>query len=167
MACGFISKFIRPLDGYTETVRCHIIRSMLRWQAGSPETLINKHLALQGSNLQGISMYAPQGHPAVYFSVLASSVIIVAARSCLLPPCVVPALGLRLIIQSVNEMPPAQIDGIVQGVYFALKRRGLNKIKVLPSFWFLRAKTRENGAFYGSRPAGNAGKSIGFIVSDR
>ena len=39
-------------------------------------------------------MYAPQGLPAVYFSVLASSVIIVAAGSCLLPPCVVPALGL-------------------------------------------------------------------------
>ena len=33
-------------------------------------------------------MYAPQGLPAVYFSVLASSVIIVAARSGLLPPCV-------------------------------------------------------------------------------
>ncbi len=64
-----------------------------------------------------------------------------------MPPCVVPALGLRLIIQSVNEMPPAQIDGIVQGVYFALKWRGLNKTKVLPSFWFLMAKTRENGAF--------------------
>ena len=107
-------------------------------------------------------MYAPQEPPAVCFSVLASSVIIMASRSGLLPPCVVPALGLRLIIQSVNEMPPAQIDGIVQGVYFALKRRGLNKIKVLPSFWFLRAKTRENGAFYGSRPARNAGRSMGF-----
>ena len=94
MACGFISKSIRHLDGYTETARCHIIRSMLSWQAGSLETLINKHLALQGSNLQGISMYAPQGHPAVYFSVLASSVIIVAAGSGLLPPCIVPPLGL-------------------------------------------------------------------------
>ena len=108
-----------------------------------------------------------RGAPAVCFSVLASSVIIVAARAGLLLPCVVPTLGPRLIIQSVNEMPPAQIDGIVQGVYFALKRRGLNKIKVLPSFWFLRAKTRENGAFYGSRPAGNAGKSMGFKDSDR
>ena len=57
------------------------------------------------------------GAPAVCFSVLASSVIIVAARAGLLLPCVVPTLGLRLIIQSVNEMPPAQIDGIVQGVY--------------------------------------------------
>ncbi|KEJ93315.1 hypothetical protein JS72_06605 [Synergistes jonesii] len=28
-------------------------------------------------------------------------------------------------------------------------------------------KTRENGAFYGSRPAGNAEISIGFSVSDR
>ena len=93
------------------------------------------------------------------FSVLASSVIIVAARAGLLPPCVVPALGLRLIIQSVNEMPPAQIDGIVQGVYFALKRQGLKIIKALPSFRFVRAKIRENGAFYGSRSAGNAGKS--------
>ena len=43
-------------------------------------------------------MYAPQGLPAVYFSVLASSVIIVAARSGLLPPCVVPALGFCLHI---------------------------------------------------------------------
>lgn len=60
-------------------------------------------------------MYAPQGLPAVFSSVLASSVIIVAARAGLLLPCVVPTLGLRLIIQSVNEMPPAQIYGIVQG----------------------------------------------------
>ena len=43
-------------------------------------------------------MYAPQGLPAVYFSVLASSVIIMAAMSGLLPPCVVPAFGLRLHI---------------------------------------------------------------------
>ena len=43
-----------------------------------------------------VSTYALQGFPAVYFSVLASSVIIVAARACLLPPCVVPAFGLRL-----------------------------------------------------------------------
>ena len=86
-----------------------------------------------------------RGAPAVCFSVLASSVIIMGVRAGLLPPGVVPSLGLRLIIQSVNEMPPAQIDGIVQGVYFALKRRGLNIIKALPSFWFLRAKTRENG----------------------
>ena len=43
-------------------------------------------------------MYAPQGLPAVYFSVLASSVIIVAARSGLLPPCVAPPLGLCLHI---------------------------------------------------------------------
>ena len=41
-------------------------------------------------------MYAPQGLPAVYFSVLASSVIIITAGSCLLPPCIVPALGLSL-----------------------------------------------------------------------
>lgn len=45
-----------------------------------------------------VSMYAPQGLRAVYFSVLASSVIIVAARACLLPPCVVPAFDLRLHI---------------------------------------------------------------------
>ena len=101
------------------------------------------------------------------FSVLASSVIIVAARAGLLPPCVVPALGLRLIIQSVNEMPPAQIGGLVQGVYFALKRQGLKIIKALPSFWFVRAKIRENGAFYGSRSAGNAGKSWVFRELDR
>ena len=69
----------------------------------------------------------------MYFSVLASYVIIVAG---LLSPGIVPALGLCLIIQSVNEMPPAQIDGIVQGMYFALKRRGLIIIKVLPTFWF-------------------------------
>ena len=41
-------------------------------------------------------MYALQGLPAVFSSVLASSVIIVAARSGLLPPCVVPPLGLCL-----------------------------------------------------------------------
>jgi len=140
---------------------------MLRWQAGSLETLINKHLALQASKLAGRFYVCTAGAPAVFSSVLASSVIIVAARAGLLPPCIVPAFGLRLIIQSVNEMPPAQIDGIVQGVYFALKRRGLNKIKVLPSFWFLRAKTRGNGAFYGSRPAGNAGKPRVFRKSDR
>ena len=43
-------------------------------------------------------MYEPQEPPAVYSSVLASSVIIMAAGSCLLPPCVVPAFGLRLHI---------------------------------------------------------------------
>ena len=112
-------------------------------------------------------MYAPKGLPAVWFSVLASSVIIVAARPYLLPPCVIPVLGLRIINQSVNEMPPAQINGIVQGVYFALKRRGLNMTKAQPSFLFIRAKTRENGAFYGSRPAANAGKPRVFRESDR
>ena len=45
-----------------------------------------------------VSMYAPQRLPAVYFSVLAFSVNIVAVRACLLPPCVVPAFGLRLHI---------------------------------------------------------------------
>jgi hypothetical protein len=44
-----------------------------------------------------------------------------------------------------NEIPLASTVRFVQGVYFALKRRGLNIIKALPSFWFLRAKTRENG----------------------
>ena len=43
-------------------------------------------------------MYAPQAVPAVYFLALASSVIIVAARASLLPPCVVPALGFRFHI---------------------------------------------------------------------
>lgn len=43
-------------------------------------------------------MYEPQEPPAVNSSVLASSVIIMAAGSCLLPPCVVPAFGLRLHI---------------------------------------------------------------------
>ncbi len=43
-------------------------------------------------------MYEPQEPPAVYSSVLASSVIIMAAGSCLLPPCVIPAFGLRLHI---------------------------------------------------------------------
>ena len=40
-----------------------------------------------------VSMYAPQRLTAVCFPVLASSVIILAARAGLLPPCVVPALG--------------------------------------------------------------------------
>ncbi|MBR5717449.1 MAG: hypothetical protein IKX16_00330 [Clostridia bacterium] len=40
-------------------------------------------------------MYAPQEFPAVFSSVLASSVIIVAAGVCLLlPPSIVPTLGL-------------------------------------------------------------------------
>ena len=43
-------------------------------------------------------MYAPQEFPAVFSSVLASSIIIVAARSGFLPPCIVPALGRRLHI---------------------------------------------------------------------
>ena len=41
-------------------------------------------------------MYTPQWLPAVFSFVLASSVIIVATRSGLLPPCVVPALGFCL-----------------------------------------------------------------------
>jgi hypothetical protein len=49
-------------------------------------------------------MYAPQGLPAVHFSVLASSVIIVAARTGLLLPCVVPALGPRHIPVDIDEM---------------------------------------------------------------
>ena len=127
----------------------------------------NKYPAAANSRkLAGRLYVCTAGAPAVYFSVLASSVIIVTARAGLLPPCIVPALGLRLIIQSVNEMPPAQIDGIVQGVYFAIKWRGLN-IKALPSSRFIRSRARENRALDGSRPAGNAGKSIGFIVSDR
>ena len=40
-------------------------------------------------------MYTPQGFPAVYCSVLTSSVIIMAARSGLLPPCVILVLVLR------------------------------------------------------------------------
>jgi hypothetical protein len=39
--------------------------------------------------------------------------------------------------------------------------------KKFPLFCPIRAKTRENGAFYGSRPAGNAGKSRVFRESDR
>ena len=36
-----------------------------------------------------------------------------------------------------------------------------------PGFQYIWAKTRENGAFYGSRPVGNAGESICFRDSDR
>ena len=36
-----------------------------------------------------------------------------------------------------------------------------------PGFQHIWAKTRENGAFYGSRPVGNAGESICFRDSDR
>ena len=42
-------------------------------------------------------MYAPQGLPAVCFSVLASSIVVIAAVSRFLPPCIVPALGLCVI----------------------------------------------------------------------
>ena len=162
MAYGFISKSIRPLDGYTETVRCHTIRQMLRWQAGSLETLINKHLALQASKLAGRFYVCTAGASCGVFSVLTSSVIIVAARAGLLSPCVVPAFGLRLIIQSVNEIPPAQIDGIVQGVYFALKRRGLNKIKVLPSFWFFKGKNKGKRSFLWQQTCWKCRKTKGF-----
>ncbi len=50
-------------------------------------------------------MYAPQGLPAVYFSVLASSVIIMAAVPRLLPPLGLPALGLCL---HIPELLPDQ-----------------------------------------------------------
>jgi hypothetical protein len=40
-------------------------------------------------------------------------------------------------------------------------------MKALPSYQFIRAKTRVNGAFYGSRPADNAGKSRDFRESER
>ena len=39
---------------------------------------------------------------AVYFSVLAFSIIIVAGGSCLLPPCVSPALGRALFVQLIH-----------------------------------------------------------------
>ena len=94
-----------------------------------------------------------RGAPAVCFSVLASSVIIVAARAGLLSPCVVPAFGLRLIIQSVNEMPPAQIDGIVRGggVFRSQAARPeYNKGTAL--VLVLRATTRENGTFSAVSP---------------
>ena len=48
----------------------------------------------------------------------------------------------------------------------ALMRRRLQEI-IIPLFYHTRAKTRENGAFYGSRPARNAGKTIGFRETDR
>ena len=54
----------------------------------------------------------------------------------------------------------------VQGVYFALRRQDLN-LKKLTLSRFIRAKSSENGAFYGSRPAENAGKSRVFRESDR
>lgn len=41
-------------------------------------------------------MYAPQGSPAVFSSALASSVIVIAAGSWLLPPLGIPALVLRV-----------------------------------------------------------------------
>lgn len=66
-----------------------------------------------------------------------------------------------------NEIPLAYTVKFVQGVYFALKRQDLKSIKALPSFWLIRAKTRENGAFYVSRPAEDAGKTMVFRESDR
>jgi hypothetical protein len=45
--------------------------------------------------------------------------------------------------------------------------RGRLQERMIPLFSPIRAKTRENGAFYGSRPAGNAGKSRAFRDSDR
>ena len=70
------------------------------------ERITKQSFALQASNLQGDSMYAPQEPPVVCFSVLAFSVIIVAAKSCLLPPCVVPALGLCLHIPEHKRNAP-------------------------------------------------------------
>ena len=66
--------------------------------------MIDEKCALQASNLQGISMYAPQGLPAVFSSVLASSVIVIAAVPGLLPPCVVSSLGLCHIPVDIDEM---------------------------------------------------------------
>ena len=51
-------------------------------------------LALQASNLQGSFMYTPQGPPAVYFSVLAFLVIVIAAMPVFLPLFGIPALDL-------------------------------------------------------------------------
>ena len=48
-------------------------------------------------------MYVPQGPPAVYFSVLASSVIVIAAVPGLLPPCVVSSLGLCLHLPELRS----------------------------------------------------------------
>ena len=67
-------------------------------------------------------MYAPQGAPAVCFSVLASSVIIVAARSCLLPPCVVPALGLHFHIPKLlSDASVDQPGGPIAGAYYTAR----------------------------------------------
>ena len=48
-------------------------------------------------------MYAPQEPPAVYFSVLAPSVIIVAAGACLLPPLRLKKVSLVLPHKGKNK----------------------------------------------------------------
>ena len=74
-----------------------------------------------------VSMYAPQELPAVLSSVLASSVIVMTAMPGLLPPCLVPAIGPCLHIPvDTGERPLAYTVRFVQGVYFALRRRGLD-----------------------------------------
>ena len=60
------------------------------------DILTKQSFALQATYLQGVSMYAPQGPPAVFSSVLALSVIVIAAVPGHLPPLGLPALGLSL-----------------------------------------------------------------------
>lgn len=63
------------------------------------------------------SMYTPQEGPAVYVSVLASSVIFVVAGPCMLPPCVIQALGLRL------HIPELFSDALFFGRYTSSKTK--------------------------------------------
>ena len=58
---------------------------------------------------------------------------------------------------------PYEYVGMVDYVFVGT----VTETERLPLFCPTRAKTRKNGAFYGSRPAGNAGKSMGFRDSDR
>ena len=54
-------------------------------------------------------MYAPQELPAVFSSVLASSVIIVAARAGLLPPCIAKSPFVQLGMQNIKaKIPPLE-----------------------------------------------------------
>ena len=94
-------------------------------------------------------MYAPQGHPAVYFSVLASSVIIVAARAGLLSPCVVPALGLCVIF------PEFLSDALFEVPRIASSALEMSSLAFLLSSGYM-AKPYEMCTFMESEPASKA-----------
>jgi len=110
-------------------------------------------------------MYAPQEFPAVFSSVLSSSVIVITVVPGPLPPRIVPALGLRLHIPKSLPDAPLFMRYILQKKKYPLHKSpdlcerciSLSGSQVfhpysavrheIPSFQPVRAKTRENNPF--------------------